>query len=114
MGYELLLMQRSGDSFERADENVADVILIDDLLGLLPARSGIQSHDVFAARSLRSITSTPLRFMARPAQHRFQAGKSGDARIVTVSIAHGLNDHAVRRAAQPFDCGSFIRILALD
>ena len=114
MQAKFLFIDLHGDAFENADVNVANVVLLDDGLGFVPAGGDVESFDIFAAGALRIGCSAPLGFVTGPAEDGLQAGEHGDAGIAAVSIPDGFGDNPIWRGEQELDSGGFVGVFALD
>src|SRR6266496_1137065 len=100
---EFIFIDTIGGAFQIANINVADMILIDNLLSRCPIGSGVESFNICLTRSLQSIVA-PLTFMPGPSQNCRQACERGDAGILAVLSADRFCHNARFEPAHELKC----------
>ena len=114
MGTEFIFLHLICGTFEVADVDILNIVLMDDGKRGLPIGSTIKCFDIILPCAEVGASSSPLRFVIGPVEHGWQTSIFGDAPISGIASADSFRDHTIRRGLHPFNRYGFIGIVALN
>lgn len=111
---EFLFIDPHVTSLQVPDENIADVVIFDDGLRLIPIGCCVEQQDVVLAGAVQVVPAAPLGFVTGPAHDGGIARKGGYPREVAVTSADGFGYDSLGLGLQKLDPGGIVGVIALD